>query len=120
MTSRVDVALPVPQRAPKRLERNGLDAPLSHAEGEVVQAWQRRRRVAAGTAPENFRGARGSRPHNRVQIFGAGLFGPQQLLACEKQSQHLLKHNAGCGGLPPSTRCACDAEMLAWGSNVYD
>ena len=81
-TLRVPIALARPQRAPHRLQLDRLHAPPPHPERDVVQARERLRDVPCRPRPEDLCGRRGARPHGRVEVLGAGLHRPEDLLAC--------------------------------------
>lgn len=87
--SRIKVTRPRPQSAPERLQRDRGDAPLLHAECKLVQPRKcacchvARCPVRQGCArPEDFRGRRRARPHDRVEVRWGRLFCPQQVFAC--------------------------------------
>jgi hypothetical protein len=73
------------QRTPLGLQRNGAHAPPPEPISELVQPRQRRANVAAGAGPEYLGGRRGARPHDRVEVLWAGLFGPEEVLSAEHE-----------------------------------
>ena len=73
------------ERAPLGLERDRLHAARAEAVRHVVQAGERGADVAAGPGPEELGGRRGARPDGVVEVLGAGLLGPEQVLAAEDE-----------------------------------
>ena len=50
-----------------------------------MQARQRRADVAPGPGPEELGGRRGARPDDVVEVLGAGLLRPEEVLAAEDE-----------------------------------
>lgn len=96
--SRVQITLARPQGAPERLQGNSLDSSLVHAEGNIMQTRQSLGDITTRSGPEDLEpqssggetldncentnlSTRGrTRPDDVVQVVGAGLFSPEEML----------------------------------------
>ena len=79
------VASPGAESAPLGLERDRLHAARAEAVRDVVEAGERGADVAPRAAPEELGGRRGARPDGVVEVLGAGLLGPEEVLAAENE-----------------------------------